>query len=125
MPLQENEMKKRILIVLAMIPVVAAAVLAVTQLSNRSFRESLSGFEEVPVVSTEADGRFRARIGSNDTQVTYELSYDGLEGAVTQAHIHLGQEDVNGAVIVWLCGNNPPTSPPPGTPPCPPSPATV
>jgi len=46
-----------------------------------------------------------------------------MEGTVTQAHIHLGQKSVNGGISVFLCSNLP--APPPGTPACPPAPATV
>ena len=38
-------------------------------------------------VSTKARGKFEARLSNNDT-IQYELSYDDLEGSVTQAHIH-------------------------------------
>ena len=35
--------------------------------------------------------------------LTYTLSYSGLEGTVQQAHIHFGKR-VNGGVTVFLCG---------------------
>jgi hypothetical protein len=49
----------------------------------------------------------------------------GLEGNVTQAHIHLGQRGANGGIAVWLCSNlaSPPT--PAGVQACPPAPATI
>jgi hypothetical protein len=93
---------------------------------SRRIREFLTGFEEVPSVSTDAEGRFNARISHDGSQITYELRYSDLQGAVTQAHIHFGQTSVNGAIIVWLCANNPPiTNAPPGTQTCPASPATI
>jgi hypothetical protein len=42
---------------------------------------------------------------------------------VAQAHIHIAQKDVNGAIVIWLCGNVANT--PPGIQPCPPSPAMI
>lgn len=63
----------------------------------------LKGFQEVPAVSTVAGGRFRATIDAASGSIAYELSYSGLEGTVTMAHIHLGQHGVNGGVMVWLC----------------------
>jgi hypothetical protein len=110
--------------------VISAAVLAMgfTQ-GFKSIREFLTGYEEVPSVSTVASAEFRARISADDTALDYELSYADLEGAVQQAHIHFGQRGVNGGISVWLCGNAsagpPPINPPAGTPACPPSPATV
>lgn len=78
----------------------------------------LTGFEEVPAISTAASGSFRAMISADGESVDYELTYSGLEGDVTMAHIHLGQESVNGGIIVWLCGTeNAPG--PDGTPECP------
>jgi hypothetical protein len=54
------------------------------------------------------------------------LSYDGLEAAVTQAHIHIGQHHPNGGISVFLCANNPPISnAPPGTQICPAPPARI
>jgi hypothetical protein len=81
-------------------------------------RTRLSGFQEVPVVSTDGTGEFRARIDRFDSELTYELEYGGLRGAVTQAHIHFGAGGTNGGVMVWLCGTA--TNPgPAGTPACP------
>ncbi len=61
----------------------------------------LEGFQEVPAVSTEARGDFRARL--TNSSIIYELSYEGLEGPVRQAHIHFGQAGANGGVSVFLC----------------------
>jgi hypothetical protein len=33
----------------------------------------------------------------------WELSYDDLEGTVSQAHIHFGQKAMNGSIVVCLC----------------------
>lgn len=62
----------------------------------------LHGFNEVPAVSSAAQGRFKAWLDAGGI-VRYELSYSGLEGEVRQAHIHLGQRGVNGGIMVWLC----------------------
>lgn len=54
------------------------------------------------------------------------MSKSETRGSVTQAHIHFGQQDVNGGISVWLCGNPSTTvNPPAGTQACPPSPATI
>jgi hypothetical protein len=58
--------------------------------------------QEVPAVSSVARGRFSAEI--DDDQVEYEMSFDGLQGTITQSHIHFGQHNVNGGIMVWLCG---------------------
>jgi hypothetical protein len=81
---------------------------------------TLTGYEEVPSVSTVASGEFRGFISRNDDSIDYELTYSGLQGAVRQAHIHVAQLGVNGSIVIWLCGTA--TNPgPTGTQTCPPS----
>ena len=86
---------------------------------SRVNREFLSGFEEVPVVSTPAHAKFIARINHDKTEIEYWLTYDDLNGTgtITQSHIHLGDKGTNGGIMLWLCGtaSNPG---PAGTPAC-------
>lgn len=89
----------------------------------KRIREFLTGYEEVPAVSTAARGEFNARISKDETRIEYQLSYSDLEGNVQQAHIHLGQKGVNGGITVFLCSNL--GNGPAGTQPCPPAPATI
>ena len=104
--------------------VLVAAPAAIADSENR-FRVKLRGFEEVPSVSTVATGEFEAKISNDEGLVEYELSYSGLQGAVTQAHIHVAQRGVNGGIVVWLCktANFQPADPAVAalTPTCPPS----
>ena len=87
------------------------------------FNGRLTGYQEVPALSTSGHGTFRASIRSGGSAINYRLSYAGLEAKPTQAHIHLGQPGVNSGVIVFLCDNT--GAGPAGTKPCPDSPATV
>jgi len=77
---------------------------------KRNFRVRLNPFQEVPSVSSVAKGEFRLRISESGDAMDYQLSYSGLEGAVTQGHIHFAQKGVNGGISVWLC-QTPPTPP--------------
>ncbi len=61
----------------------------------------LEGFQEVPAVSTTGEGSFSLH---NDRHFEFNLEYD-LEGEITQAHIHFGQQGVNGGVMIWLCAD--------------------
>ena len=118
--------ERRIQIAAAVAVVAVASVVATTALAGggKKIREDLTGRQEVPVVLTGAEGKFRATIGSD--RIEYTLRYEGLEGSVTQAHIHVGQRLANGGISVWLCGNPSPTvTPPAGTQTCPDSPATI
>jgi len=72
-------------------------------------KATLRGFEEVAAtvgagaVSTGASGSFQGEISEDGTNITYTLSYTGLEGTVQQAHIPLGQRGVTGNIVVFLC----------------------
>lgn len=101
-----------VLSLVAGIPSLAAA--------TKFLKTDLSGFEEVPAVSTQGEGQFTARFDQRTGVFHYRLAYDGLEGEVQQAHIHFGQKGVNGGVSVFLCTNlgNAPDTPNP-VPACP------
>jgi hypothetical protein len=103
---------------------VAAAVGTVAVAGGaKQIREDLEGYQEVPAISTEGNGTFKARIDRNGQQISYRLTYADLEGAVQQAHIHIGQRAVNGKIVAFLCSNLP--NPPAGTPACPAPSGTV
>ncbi|HYG99894.1 MAG TPA: CHRD domain-containing protein [Terriglobales bacterium] len=78
------------------------------------FRATLTSFEEVPTLSTPGRGEFLAQIEPDDSAIHYVLSYSGLAGTVSVAHIHLGRRATVGGVIAFLCGGG-------GKPACPPS----
>jgi hypothetical protein len=86
--------------------------------------EVLTGFKEVPVISTTARGEFHARISNDESQIDYVLTYSNIEGgSATQSHIHFGPPNNTGGISVWLCANPallpPSTVIPPGTQACP------
>lgn len=87
-----------------------------------NIRELLTGYEEVPSVSTAANGQFTARI-RNGSEIEWQLAYSNLEGAVQQSHIHMGNVGVNGGISVFLCTNL--GNGPAGTQSCPAPPAVI
>jgi hypothetical protein len=98
---------------------------------NSRFDANLTGYEEVPTLSTSGTGTFKAWINRGKDEIRYQLTYAGpfdanpAGGTVTQAHIHLGARAVSpaGNIIAFLCTNL--GNGPAGTPACPPAPATV
>jgi hypothetical protein len=113
-------MRRRLL--MALVPVLILGAVVAPALAGRSgkqrFKAELTGYSEVPAVSTTGTGSFAARVLDEDT-IEFTLTYADLEGGEPQAaHIHLGQKDVNGGVIAFLCGGG-------SKPACPPAPATV
>lgn len=118
-------MNTRIKLALAVAVAAALAVAGTAAIAGggKQLKGALDGYEEVPAVSTAAGGTFRATIAPSADGLSYRLEYAGLEGDVTQSHIHFGQPDVNGGISVFLCSNL--GNGPAGTPACPPGPATV
>jgi hypothetical protein len=113
---------KRILLwtVVAGLTLAAVDVNAVNRI--RRFSASLEPRNEVPAVSSPARGEFQAVIDDASESVEYTLTYDNLQANITQAHIHFAQPNVNGGIMVWLCGTSdgtPPTPGPMGTQVCP------
>ncbi len=82
------------------------------------FHADLIGLQEVPSVSTQAAGTFSGRTAGDWNSIDWELSFDGLQAPVTQAHIHFAQKSVVGPIVIWLCGT-PALPGPAGTQPCP------
>jgi hypothetical protein len=83
----------------------------------------LSGYNEVPTLSSPATADFRASINKEETEIQYELSYSGFTTPVQQAHLHLGKRGINGGIMVFLCSNL--GNGPAGTPACPTPAGTV
>jgi hypothetical protein len=63
----------------------------------------LTGYEEVPPVSTTASGEFLATVSPDGSNIQYTETYSGLQAPVTQSHIHVGQPAVNGSIVIFLC----------------------
>ena len=119
-------MKKRGVISVLAGMVALGTALAYAQSNISRLKALLTGREEVPVVLTTGNGTFSAVINKDETEITYQLSYSDLESDATQAHIHLGQKNVNGGIAVWLCSNLPSPPTPPGfDESCPPRAGTV
>ena len=105
--------------------IAAAAVVGVTGFTGaalaggngRDFETDLSGYEEVPAVSTAGGGQADVEVARDDESLRFTLRYRALESPVSQAHIHFGQKDVNGGIVIFFCSNL--GNGPAGTPPCP------
>ena len=63
----------------------------------------LTGYEESPSVSTTARGLFAATIDDDGDVIRYSETFSGLQGPVTQSHIHIAQPGVNGSIVIFLC----------------------
>ena len=88
---------------LALAALLSMALPALANHGATAFHAFLTGYQEVPSVSSKADAVFQAQLSSDGNSVNYTLVYEGLQADVTQAHIHFAQRSVNGPIIVWLC----------------------
>jgi hypothetical protein len=105
----KKEEKMRILKITASAVILTLSLMVVlgqsSQGSNESHKADLTGYEEVPAVSSTGTGKLRLKVNEDSQTIEYELSYENLEGTTTTAsHIHLGQKGVNGGVIAFFCG---------------------
>jgi hypothetical protein len=115
----------------AAVSVLAMAGIVTVALADNSgrFDAKLTGYEEIPTLSTSGTGSFTARLNHDEDEIAYTLSYQGpfdanpAGGTVTQAHIHLGARAFSGGISAFLCTNL--GNGPVGTPACPSSPGTV
>jgi CHRD domain len=121
----------RKLIVASLLLVGAASTLVVAAIAtadegsrNISAHGGLSGYQEAPAtISTTGGGTFTAKIANDGQSFEWTLSYEALEGAVQQAHIHFGARGLANGIAVFLCTNL--GNGPAGTQPCPAPPATI
>ncbi len=111
---------------IALVPVLAALAVvsyAIAGGGSGKFDEDLDSYQEIPSLSSTGNGTFNTDLSNDGTEISYRLSYAGLEGNVTQAHIHFGQTGVSGGISAFLCTNL--GNGPAGTQLCPAAPATV
>jgi hypothetical protein len=110
---------KRILTVAVVVLASVGSGLAFNGDGPRQFRESLNGLKEAAaVVSTTGHGGFKASINKEETEISYMLSFEDLEGDVRQAHIHIGWPQNSGGIVLWLCDSEANPSPSASTPAC-------
>lgn len=74
-------------------------------LGQQVFTAELSGDNELPLVNTEANGTIT--IQGNNQSLNYQLALSDMTN-VTAAHIHFGNEDENGKVVVSLLKSDSP-----------------
>ena len=93
------------------IATLAASLLAAPAAHSRTERFSarLGGDEEVPPINTDGSGTFRMTI--RDT-INFTLTFEDLSSPLAVAHLHFGQANVSGGVMIHLCGGG-------GQPACP------
>jgi hypothetical protein len=111
--------------------VIATAIIATAATAHDSsgLTAKMTGYEEIPTLSTSATGTFKASINSAGNAISYTEQYTGpfdanaAGGTVTQSHIHFGARAVSAGISAFLCSNL--GNGPAGTPACPTPSGTV
>src|SRR5882724_3170858 len=86
------------------IMVMAGLLATATVAKADQIRALLTGYEETPAaVSTVARGLFIATIDPDGDAINYSLTFNALQAAVTQSHIHVGQLSITGSIVIFLC----------------------
>jgi hypothetical protein len=105
----------------ALCAAVACSALPASVLADMHLGATLSPYHEVPSVSSVASGALRLAVARDQQSIDYTLTFSGLQGTVTQSHIHFAEAAVNGPIVIWLCqsATNPAPAAVPPPPTCP------
>ena len=97
-------MRRRILFLAATLGMVAMlAIGAPAYGEGRPFSTTLTGAAEVPGPGDpDASGTALIALNQGQGEVCFDLSWAGIDGTVTAAHIHVGPAGVAGDVVVPL-----------------------
>ena len=102
-------MRRRTAVLLSAAVVAAGIAAAIAPakhaMSPMKFTATLTVAQEVPKphgAPPNAGGTFTATLKGKTMQ--WKLTFQGLSGAATQAHIHLGSKGRSGPVLIALCG---------------------
>ena len=74
---------------------------------NANWSKHLTGAEEVPARTTQAQGQVILHVAPDGRSIDYKLIASNIDNVV-QAHIHVGAAGANGPVVAFLYGLVPP-----------------
>jgi hypothetical protein len=100
-------MFRRVLLAAAVSAVFVSAASAATV----SYKARLSGRSEVPKTDSKGKGKFDGTFDTQSKVLNYTLTFDGLSGPATAAHIHGPATRTQSAGVVAPLGDKNPTSP--------------
>ena len=83
--------------------------------SDITYRARLTGFGEVPPKLVNGQGKFTGVLSEDGTSISWTVTWTGLTGPAQAAHIHFGQPQNTGSVVVFFCGGGGRPSCPDGT----------
>ena len=77
-------------------------ILAVASVARaaETFTAQLSGANSVPPVTSDGTGMATVTISDDGQSLTWDVTYSGLSGPPSAAHIHIGAADATGPVMI-------------------------
>jgi len=69
-----------------------------------TYRARLTGFGEVPPKLVDGQGKFTGTLSADGASISWTLTWTELTGPAQAAHIHFGQPQNTGSVVVFFCG---------------------
>jgi hypothetical protein len=100
-------MFRRVLLAAALSAVLVSAASAATV----NYTASLSGRSEIPKTDSKGKGKLAATFDTQTRAFNYTLTFDGLSGPATAAHIHGPATRAQSAGVVAPLGEKNPASP--------------
>jgi hypothetical protein len=91
--------------------VVSAAFVSAASAATVQYSARLSGAREVPKTDSKGKGKFEGTFDTQTKVLNYTLTFDGLSGPATAAHIHGPATRAQNAGVVAPLGDKNPTSP--------------
>ncbi|HEY0424341.1 MAG TPA: CHRD domain-containing protein [Rhodopila sp.] len=91
--------------------VLGAAFVSAASAATVSYTARLSGRAEVPKIDSAGKGKLDATFDTQTKAFNYKLTFDGLSGPATAAHIHGPATRTQTAGVVAPLGDKSPTSP--------------
>lgn len=100
-------MFRRVLLATAL----SAALISAASAATVNYTARLSGRSEIPKTDSKATGKMEAEFDTTSKMLNYTLTFDGLSGPATVAHIHGPATRAQSAGVLVPLGDKNPTSP--------------
>lgn len=93
----------------------SALLVSAASAATTSYTAKLSGAREIPKTETKGTGKMDATYDTATKVLSYTLTFDGLTGPATAAHLHGPANRTANAGVMAPLGDKSPTSPITGT----------
>ncbi len=103
--------RNRLALVVATLALVALpGITSAADPTQPAYGGPMTGAQETPAVATSATGQGTFVISASGSTITYLVTYSGLSGTVSAAHIHTGAPGIKGGAILPLAAGPSPMS---------------